>query len=187
MKSRERLAALKIATLIEEFSAEELANAAEALSGMSALPEPLVDLLHKKGRTAERNPRSNRESRAIRGLKDSDPQKYEMLAAFEAKLRRGEVLKNTRYLIQFISDIGIDTKATRSRQAALSRLMKHLADLPVERASEIIAMAPEERDPSDSYRRLATYIHKGYDPGSSTSASPNERPDSTATRPATET
>ena len=152
---------------------------------MSALPEPLIDLLQKKERSKERNPQSNRESKAIQRLKENDPKKYDLLAAFEAKLRRGEVLKNTRILIQFISDIGIDTKAVKSRQAALGRLMKHLADLPVEHASKIIAMAPEDRDPSDSYRRLATYIHKGYDPGPS--ANPRARPDSATTQSTTET
>lgn len=187
MNSRERLAALKIATLLEEFSPEELAEAATALSYTSTLPEPLSDLLHKKaGSTQKRGAKENsRESKAIQALKETEPRKYELLADFEAKVRRGEVLKNTRRLIQLVSDLGLDAKATTSRQVALGRLMKHLADLPVEHASELIAMFPEDPDPSDSYRRLATYIHKGYDPGPS--ASPPEQPEGAATRSAIET
>ncbi len=170
MKSRERLAVLRLATLIEEFTPEELDRAADALSGVVPLPEQLRALLLKDRRLRDDSrsrarPMHLRESKAVRALRGSDPARYELLAGFEVRLRKGDVFSATRQLRGFAQDLGVDVGARGGRHDIVSRTMAYLAELPLEAAREIISGVPEGEVPDDGYHRLATYLHKGYDPG----------------------
>ena len=178
MNRRERLAALKIAALLEEFSPRELGRAADALSGNTPLPAPLDELLRGAGgRAAGGAPRGQpdrlRESRAVQALKERDPDRHRLLAEFEVLLRRNEVLPRTRDLSDFARDLDIDVGQRARRQDVISKLMARLVELPIESAREVITSVPDSDAPGDGYHRLATYIYKGYDPGpTSTSESP---------------
>ncbi len=98
-----------------------------------------------------------------------------MLSGFESRLRKSEILPTTSNLSQFARDVGVEVSARGKRQDIVSKLMAHLADLPVNTAEEIIAAVPVDDAPDDGYHRLATYIHKGYDPG--TASEPRRLPD----------
>lgn len=169
-KHRERLAALRLAALLEEFTAQELEWAAEVLSGSAPLPPSLETLLRPsrtaaRSRTAPNRPAYLRESKAVRALKERDPARYDLLAGFESQLRRGEALPGTRSLGQFVRGLAIDVRTSGSRQDIVSRIMAYLAELPLEGARQIITAVPEGELSDDGYHRLATYLHKGYDPG----------------------
>ena len=178
MNRRERLAVLKIAALLEEFSPLELERAADALSGNTSLPSPLDALLRRAGgRAAGGAPRQQpdrlRESRAVQALKERDPDRHRLLAEFEVLLRRNEILPRTRDLSDFARDLDIEVGQRARREDIISKLMARLVELPVESAREVITSVPDDEAPGDGYHRLATYIYKGYDPGSaSTSESP---------------
>ena len=170
MKKRERLAALRLATLLEEFTPEELDRAADALAGGSPLPHELEKLLRDGQRSGARaksrtRPAHLRESKAVQALKEPDPAKYELLSGFESRLRKGDVLSSTSSLSQFARDLGVTVRSRGRRQDIVSQLVAHLADLPTDTADEIIAAVPDDDVSGDGYHRLATYIHKGYDPG----------------------
>ena len=172
MNHRERLAALKLAALLEEFSPGELERAADALAGSAPLAAPLDKLLRSQsdGR-ADRAPRGRsermRESRAVQALKERDPDRYRLLADFEAQLRGKDLLSTAGALNDLARGLGIDPGRRAKRQDVISKVMARLVELPIEAAREIVASIPDGDAPDDGYHRLATYLHKGYDPGPS--------------------
>lgn len=106
-----------------------------------------------------------RESKAVRALREHHPERYQLLSSFEARLRAKELLSDAGQLSDFARDLGLDVSQRASRQDSISKLMARLVELPAQSASEIIASVSGDDPPDDGYRRLATYIHKGYDPG----------------------
>ena len=179
MNRRERLAALKIAALLEEFSPRELGRAADALSPGTRPCQPrLTSCCAARAVARLAAPRADSPTDcgsrgAVQALKERDPDRHRLLAEFEVLLRRNEVLPRTRDLSDFARDLDIDVGQRARRQDVISKLMARLVELPVESAREVITSVPDGDAPGDGYHRLATYIYKGYDPGpASTSESP---------------
>ena len=167
MTKRERIAALKLAAILEEFTAQEIANAAEMLTESDSVPESLEHLL--RGVVHKRKPRSSshqttgqvRGSKAVQRIRESEPQRYEMFAAFEAKLRNSELLDDLNSLRELASDVGIEPTRGARRADIISRLMAKLVELPHDRSAEIVSAYSSQRRRRDGYMDLANYLYKG--------------------------
>src|SRR5438034_2919740 len=100
MNRRVRMAVLRILVLVEEFSSEELAEAASLIGGQKE--EDLLAFLSRSTTSPKRSsaPPSGEsrvskqgETQALQELKSVGGEKYQVLRDFETAIRAGSVLK----------------------------------------------------------------------------------------------
>jgi hypothetical protein len=169
MNRRTRQAALRVLLLVEEFSAEELAEAVSLIGGQEG-----EDLLAYLGRTTEgpRKPNASRsqdgkrkshgETRALQEMKQTDPAKYEMLREFETLVREGQVLRSMDDFRAFGKVLGKDFTPGKSRKESIGRLMAVLAQMDLESIRAAIIKVPSGTSAEQSaFHRLANQIISG--------------------------
>ena len=174
MNRRPRKAALGIQLLLEEYTAEELAEALGLVGGQKG--EDLVTYLARTiPPPSQRRPAPSRngrsgfsakgETRALQELKNSDPDKYRMLSEFECRIREGTILPTLDDFREFRTVLGKGYKPAKSRKLALGQLMALLAQMDLAAIQAAIAKAPTGQARSeDAYGRLADHIISGSQP-----------------------
>lgn len=171
MNRRTTKAALEIQLLLQEYSAAEISDALSMVGGREG-----EDLLGFLARTASLSPErrqrqsvgkhgglsSTGETRALQELKDTNPDKYEVLKEFEGKIRAGVILSTLDDFREFGKSLGKAYKPAKSRKEALGQLMGVLAQMQLEELREAIAKAQIARSrDEEAYGRLAEHIITG--------------------------
>ncbi|MEN6473925.1 MAG: hypothetical protein ABFD81_07930, partial [Syntrophaceae bacterium] len=102
----------------------------------------------------------------VTDLRESDPDKYEMLSRFDRAFRQGEVLKSLDIIRITGASIDKSFDPGKSRKGAISKFMKLLVSLPTSEArKQIDRILDSERntyDFSEAYSRLAEFIISGH-------------------------
>jgi hypothetical protein len=78
---------------------------------------------------------------ALDDLRESQTEKYELLAAFYEKLKRGDVLRESQDIRNFIQFFGVKQIDGKSRKEAIPNLMRLLLSTPIEQLRQRIRMA----------------------------------------------
>jgi hypothetical protein len=168
MNKRSRQAALRIRLLVEEFSPQELNEALAFLGG-----QPEEDLLHflnriksttAGGQSSRRVPRGKgtKPSRALDAIRDTEPEKYQLLRTFEQHLWEGDRLRSLHDVRTFGQMLDKDFDTGKSRHEGIGRLMKKLAEMGLEDLREVIRRAPVSNvEESDGFLRLSRHIISG--------------------------
>ena len=171
MNKRIRQASLKLMLLQEEFTKKELNEAAALLS--SGEKESLIEFL--SGKPPKRNDRreattqtGNGLSKAVQELKETDPQRYELLAEFEGMLRRETILPTLEEVRKVGTSASKDFQAAKSRRETIPRLMAVLGTMPLDVLRETLHKVIEESQSAcnddNSYQKLARFLISGSQP-----------------------
>lgn len=175
MNRRARKAALEILLLMEEYSAEDLAEAlsligghrGEDLLGFFARVVPVSSTRTTGLRRGSGGFSTKGQTRALQNLKQSDPEKYRILSEFEGRVREGSILPTLDDFRAFSKVLLKDVKPARSRKLALTQLIEILAQMELPALKAAIAKVPTGRERGEgAYGRLVEHIVGGAPPRS---------------------
>lgn len=170
MKRRIKQAANRILELQGEFSAEELLGAMKFLMESDLGKKSGVSITRTrkakgKKRTRSRRPLADSVSRAVIALKDDEPEKYQILEAFDTLVRSGKALPKLESVRVLGASIDKNFTPGKSRRAAIPKLVRLLAGLPVEDLKIVVERALEDDEVAqkedESYRELASFLIRG--------------------------
>lgn len=175
MSRRARKAALEILLLMEEYSAEDLAEALSLMGGQKG--EDILGFLARMAPVSSSRPAGPQrrgggfsvkgETRALQDLKQSDPEKYRILSEFEVRIRQGTILPTLDDFRAFGKVLGKNFNPGKSRRLALGQLMAVLAQMELSALQAAIAKVPAGSEKSEgAYGRLAEHIIGGAPPRS---------------------
>lgn len=166
--------ALQIAQLLEDNSEKELQEAVQLLREHnygSVLFDFLSDLKFEKTHVPEKSreapsaakPLDETTSRAVLNLKDTDPEKFEVLSRFDQMIRRGHLLSTHEALRRFGERLSKDFEPRKARKDTIGALMATVAARPVREIEELVDFAASfgVSGDSDEYHKLAEFIIKG--------------------------
>ncbi len=168
MNKRIRQAALKLMLLQEEFTKKELDEAAALVSGSEK--ESLIELLSTKPAKRSEPSDAGRQkgnglSKVVEDLKETDPQRYQLLAEFEGMLRRETVLPTLEEVRRIGTSASKDFQAAKSRRETIPRLMEVFGTMPIgvlrEKLGNVIEESRSTADDDNSYQRLARFLITG--------------------------
>ena len=165
MNKRIRQAVLRILLLQEEFTQNELAEAATVVSDGDA--NSLIELLSRKKPSAShasaKRPQKNGQhlSKAVQNIKDTDPERYELLSDFERMIREESVLPTMVEIRKLGAKTGKDFKPGKGRREMIPKLMGGLIELPMQEMRELIADAVDAADGESDYHTLAEFLIHG--------------------------
>lgn len=168
MNKRIRQAALKLLQLQEEFTRKELKEAAVFLS--SGETETLIELLSAKShrrreRRAVNTQNGDGLSKVVQDLKETDPQRYELLARFEVMLRRETILPTLEEIRKIGTSISKDFQTAKSRKETIPRLMAVVGKMPLgvlqEKLGKVIEESKAEPSDRNAYRNLVEFLITG--------------------------
>ncbi|MFI5454194.1 MAG: hypothetical protein ACHRXM_01965 [Isosphaerales bacterium] len=169
MNSKVREAVLRIRMLTEEFSPEELAEAVGLLDGQEK--DSFSSLWRKKSvkkRVSSRrlgkaeSSKKKGETRALRELKLTDGEKYQVLREFETSIRDGKLLKTLDDFRSFGNILSKEFGTVKSVKDALPHLMALLVRMDLDSVRAAIAKVPMRHgEEENAFRRLANQIISG--------------------------
>ena len=167
MRTRSRLAALRILELREEFSVKEIRDA------LSLVGEWSSSLASRAKRDGERatvgrarsSAISGSESRAVRELRDRDPERYVILTKIDQAIRLGSILPEMSDIRRAGGSLDKGFHSGESRKVAIPRLMAILATLSIGETERIYQCWRREvechRSRNTEYDDLAEFLIKG--------------------------
>jgi hypothetical protein len=165
MNSRVRQAALRIMLLLEEFSAEELAEALALLGKGDErdLPTFLSRLANTSGqRRSGRNGGRGvtpGETKCLQDLKETDPEKYRVLHAFDVQVREGSVLPTLADVRTFGQSLTKTFGPVKSRREGVDHLLVELSALDLNSVRAAIKRAlPTPDDATSGLNRFANQL-----------------------------
>nr|VFK10174.1 MAG: hypothetical protein BECKLPF1236B_GA0070989_101226 [Candidatus Kentron sp. LPFa] len=168
MNKRIRQAALELMLLQEKFTRKELDEAFALVSkdGNATLIRLLSAPPTKQPARREANKQTgNGLSKAVQELKETDPERYELLTAFEEKLRQETILPTLNGIRRVGTSFSKEFQAGKSRKEAIPRLMAMLAAVPFDTLQERLDAVVKRihRAPNDdSYQELAEFLINGH-------------------------
>ena len=175
MKSKTRLAALRILALREEFSVEELRGALSLAGEWSSTVAPMAKR-HETSPGAERTPSSaitESESRVVTELRDRDPERYSILSKIDRAMRLGRMLPRMSDIQRAGSSLDKEFDGGKSKGVAIPRLMAKLAGLPLGELERVYQAWKQgtrsDRRPNTEYDDLAEFLIRGRIPRTSVS------------------
>ena len=163
--------AFRIAQIIEENSERDI-RAAVALLDSRGIGGPLLDYLARRSQIINTSPRAGaaRNERAslniqhvMRGLRESDPNKFRILSEFDRMLRHGHVLTTFEDFKRFGERVSKDFQPRKSRKESIPGLIGLLAQRSTVELEDLIRLAAASgtRGDADEYQRLAHFLIKG--------------------------
>jgi hypothetical protein len=162
---RAREAALRIQLLLEEFTLQELE---EGLSLLGALRgEDLLRFLLRRVSSQQSRKKSvaaARKTDDLFSLRRIDPEKYDVIQSFGARLRDGSVLPTLDSCRAFGKDLSKDFDAGKSRKEAIGHLLALMAKMNTAEIRSAITKANslyESREGTEPFQRLAGHIISG--------------------------
>lgn len=172
MKSTPLSLALRLATILEEFSDKEIRAAIailESHGGRAYLLDYLMDSGEETGSATDANtPISKKRaevqrSKAVSKLESSDPEKFSVLSEFEAMIRMGQILISLEDLKRFGEQFSKDFSPRKSRKETISALMTEMASRPILEIERLVEYAASfgTNGNTDEFQHLANYIIKG--------------------------
>jgi hypothetical protein len=169
MSKRVKQAILRIMLLLEDFSPDELREAVSHVAGRRA-EDLLAFLNHLSGGVHKARTHGSKSAsaagqghtHAVAALRHADPDKYQLLAEFEARVRNGEILATLDDFRSIGKLLGKEFQPGKSRKEALGRLMAVLAHMDLDSIGRVIRLAPADKGRADeAYQRLADRIIRG--------------------------
>lgn len=169
--------ASRIAEIEEGFSAREIRAAVKLLEHKRP-PTPVEAFLLQNGdmpprkkppRKKKRKPIEEEHSKAVLDLEQKDPEKFAVLAEFDALLRKGSVLSEVAELKRLGKSLSKSFSTKSSRREAISKLMKVLSERSLPEIRQVVATilsTHQDNDPDSDYYRLAQFIITGRTPTS---------------------
>lgn len=119
---------------------------------------------YQRPRATQRSRRKNDLERGrslLDALRQSDPQKAELLARFYGELRSRVVLPSRTDVLEFCSSLRLEIPSYAQRNKLVLPLLRHLAELPREELqSALDAAVRASGDPGKDYQLLAKTIMK---------------------------
>nr|VFK17715.1 MAG: hypothetical protein BECKLPF1236A_GA0070988_101783 [Candidatus Kentron sp. LPFa]VFK32606.1 MAG: hypothetical protein BECKLPF1236C_GA0070990_101733 [Candidatus Kentron sp. LPFa] len=172
MNKQVRQAALELMLLREKFTKKDLDEAFALVSnkGNVGLMEFLSTPPAKRPARQEANKKtrnvksSNGLSNIVRELKDKDPERYELLADFDKKLRQETILSSLREIRKVGIYFSKEFQTGKSRKETIPRLMAILATVPLDDLKEKLDTVVEKAHGAfddDSYQELARFLING--------------------------
>ena len=171
MRSRARLAALKVLALREEFNNRELRKAVSlareystVLLSRNQLPKS------QRGRPSQSARRSKpalakSESRVVKSLRVRDPDRYSLLSKIDQAMRAGDVLPRLSNIKDEGRSLDRDFNGGKSRRLAIPRLMAKLTALPLKEVERLYESwkqkARDDRQRGTEYDELAEFLITG--------------------------
>ena len=145
---------MDLAKLLKKYGPEPFENLSESISSLE-ITERLKKLLEGPvsisrsvstplDSGADRVPRTVREK--LEALKNSEPQKYELLASFHASLFTKVFLPTLRDIRNFARDHGLHEITSKGRSDAIAQLIKQLIPLSYEDLREKLTSSRLHRD-----------------------------------------
>jgi len=175
MNKRIRQAALELMLLQEKFTKKELDEAFSLVSkdGNATLIRLLSAPPTEQPARRETNKKTgNGLSKAVQELKETDPKRYELLTAFEEKLRQETILPTLSGIRRVGASFSKEFQAGKSRKEAIPRLMAMLAAVPLdtlqEKLDRVVNRVHRASD-DNSYQDLAHFLMYGSRSGSQSS------------------
>lgn len=169
MKNSSVALALQIAALFESHSEREWRLALDMLAkhGVDGgILEGLASIAKKKpvvgGRSASKKGRPDAKG-LLSSLRETEPEKYEVLSEFERLLKNKQVLETHEGLRRFAESLSKDFIAGKSRADSINPLLRILlpkSTVEIEREISKVASFGVRGD-TDGYLRLAKYLIKG--------------------------
>lgn len=168
--SRIKQAILKLLTIKEEFTDKELSEAAKFISENES-DDIIINWLIKNEPTKQKMDNMKKKStievpsKFILELKDSSPEKYEILKRLEVLAKKGLIFKELEGIRKIGTELSKDFDTKKPRKDAISELIfllsqKSLPDLKA--LAEQIMKEPSSNDKPDSdYQQLATFLIHG--------------------------
>jgi hypothetical protein len=153
---------------MEEFSPQELSEAIVLLGGQPE--EHLAHFLDRiKLNTAgpqpslkSRSGRGTRSAHTLDAIRETEPEKYQLLRVFETQLLEGERLRTLHDVRSFGQMLDKEFDPGKSRHDGIGRLLKKLAELGLDELREVIRRAPASNvEESEAYLRLSRHIISG--------------------------
>ncbi|WP_299616792.1 hypothetical protein [uncultured Tateyamaria sp.] len=175
MTKNSNVLALRIAQILEEYTAKEIAEAistlrkcdttSELLTYLAAATKPSQASNRRKGSAAEKRPKPIDQvtSKAVRDLEKTDPDKYQLLLEFDSLLRQGRLLETNDAVRRFGEFVSKDFRSRTARKDNISALMTSLARLDESELRKSLKRAFENptSQKSDEYQRLARFLMSG--------------------------
>nr|VFK42946.1 MAG: hypothetical protein BECKTC1821D_GA0114238_101434 [Candidatus Kentron sp. TC]VFK42947.1 MAG: hypothetical protein BECKTC1821E_GA0114239_102226 [Candidatus Kentron sp. TC]VFK57274.1 MAG: hypothetical protein BECKTC1821F_GA0114240_101624 [Candidatus Kentron sp. TC] len=186
MNKQVRQATLELMLLREKFTKKDLDTAFALVSDKdnAAIMEFLSAPPTKRPTRREANKKSGNGSstelsHVVRGLKDKDPKRYELLAAFEKKIRQGTILPTLDNLRGVGFSFSKEFQTGKSRKETIPRLMAVLATRPFDdlekRLDAVVEKARCAPEDDNSYQELAEFLINGSRSGSQYRSEPEGR------------
>jgi hypothetical protein len=172
MTKNSNVLALRIAQIMEEYTAKEIAEAiamlrkcgttSELLTYLAAATKPSKASSRRTGASTEKKskPIDQVTSKAVRNLEKIDPQKHQLLLEFDSLLRQGRLLETNDAVRRFGEFVSKDFRSRTARKDNISALMTALARLDESELRKSLNRAFESptAQKSDEYQRLARFL-----------------------------
>lgn len=175
MKKTTKILSLEIARILETYSNSEIQEAVELLRGYGK-GESLLEYLSaaspdraptrrtsSKSKKPSSKPVGSITSRAVLRLKESQPEKFDILSEFDQLVRSGKVLSTNESLRRFGEQLSKGFEPRKSWKESISAVMEVLADLSLEEMRDRIrsVLVDSENPGDDGYQNLANFLIRG--------------------------
>lgn len=179
MKKKSRLLALKLAAILEEYSGVEVREAIEILKGcghngdlLNYLGAPLSNVSRKSNRAQSSVSRtisgeSENLPRYLLNLKDSEPEKFNILSEFDQILRAGDLFTSNSDLSSFGETLSKSFRRRKTRRESIAAIMNILSKKNLDEIRSLVELAVSSKNSKNgsSYQNLANFLIKGKDQG----------------------
>jgi hypothetical protein len=128
--SRNSLLTEQISVLVRHFGIERVRKAVAKVPHEDGeeLPRPA----RKNGARSQGRIRPNGISNAIESIRETHPEKHRLLSEFITRLKGRQVLPESQDIRQFAQIIGLKEIGGKSREDMLPKLIRFLADRPID-------------------------------------------------------
>ena len=173
MNARVRTVVERILELRNEFEDLEILEAIRYVN--STLHQNSTGVKQPKNRKSKTNSSRGtgartaipKASRVVLALKETDPEKYDVLTDLDSLLREGKILSSLDAIRTVGASLNKSFVAGKSRKDAIPKLMKLLADLPLDQlrgvVESLLEQSSDKRRSSDeeTYSKLAAFLIHG--------------------------
>jgi hypothetical protein len=173
MKSRVSQIALRIALIEEEFTQREIEEAVQLIEQRGSADALLAYLNRhheaeaKDGSVANRNrngrPVGDKKPQSFEALRQSEPEKFEIMSRIDHMLRTGEWLPHLEDIRRLAEQLSKDFTPRKSRREAINPLLALIAVRPLDEIKRIANDMPHisRNNAGLEYRNLARFIVSG--------------------------
>lgn len=125
----------KLAKLLRD--PEEARQLADLLEGALEVRRPISK---RKARSTETRPGS----RILEGLRENEPEKYQLLFSFRDDVVARKILPLFRHVRRFAGENGIMLGSASSREKAIAPLLRFMAGLPLAQVQSLVEQSARE-------------------------------------------
>ncbi len=142
----------ELSRLIDRYGAEHFARLASILrnpadaSALATVLEGALDVHSRSKRRRRRGIGTLPGSRILDGLRENEPEKYQVLSSFRNDLVGSKIFPSFRHVRRFADEHGIMLGSASSREKAVTPLLRFMAALPLTEMQALVAESAREVD-----------------------------------------